>query len=89
MAPPPTRPKLPQSKSLVYIDNDLNKSSPASSRPASPVNESDEARTPGRLDSSTPDGNRNVSAPDGKGGRAKINVPQPTSAQASGGKVVV
>lgn len=76
--------QLPQSKSLVYIDNDLNKSSPANSRPASPVNESDEARTPGRQDSSTPDGNRNVSAPDGKGGPAKINVPQSTSSRHPG-----
>jgi hypothetical protein len=59
-------PQLPQSKSLLYIDNDLNKSS----RPSSPTNaDSDESRTPGRQDSSTPDANKpagGINVPAGK-----------------------
>lgn len=51
----PSRPKLPQSKSLVYIDNDLHKT-PAGSRAASPepaASSADDAKADGQSSASS------------------------------------
>ena len=76
-APRLTPPQLPQSKSLVYIDNDLNKATPATSRANSPettnpVETKDASSVNG---TSKPD----VKAPAAKAGPAKIAISAQTA----------
>lgn len=76
-APRLTPPQLPQSKSLVYIDNDLNKATPATSRANSPETTNPvEAKDASSVNgTSKPD----VKAPPAKAGPAKIAISAQTA----------
>jgi hypothetical protein len=67
--------QLPQSKSLVYIDNDLNKSTPATSRANSPENVKPEESKDGSTNGMKQDKTTSGAIPSAaKVGPAKINI---------------